>query len=172
MNNLQMVIMSVLVDKPSTGYDIKKQTSEFWPCEHQGIYREMRRLSEKGYIESETINYREGMPNKRVYRATEKGISIAIEESGKKINPPKFLNNQLNAQMAMGMALSDSGHSDLTRLKSSISKYIDFVGELSEKYLDQDLNHFSGYVEEMIESEKTAGMGILNYVESEQVKRN
>jgi DNA-binding PadR family transcriptional regulator len=74
---LSQAILAVLVQSPTTGYDLAKKfdgsVGFFWKATHQQIYRELAKLEEQGWVENEVIT-QPGKPEKKVYRVTDLGI--------------------------------------------------------------------------------------------------
>lgn len=77
---LAQAILSVLVADPSSGYDLAKRFDNsvegsvgfFWNAKPQQIYRELSRLEDRGWLESETVR-QENRPDKKIYSVTELG---------------------------------------------------------------------------------------------------
>ncbi|WP_109355843.1 PadR family transcriptional regulator [Sphingorhabdus sp. EL138] len=76
--SLRYAILVALTDGPKTGYDVAKQFDEstglFWRAQHSQIYRELRKLKDKGYVQSEEIE-QTGKPNRIVFQITALGRS-------------------------------------------------------------------------------------------------
>ncbi|MGG6292822.1 PadR family transcriptional regulator [Leptolyngbya sp. AN02str] len=74
---LAHAILSLLSDRPASGYDITKQFDSsvgfFWKATHQQVYRELAKLEAQGWVESDTIA-QTGRPDKKLYRATTTGL--------------------------------------------------------------------------------------------------
>jgi DNA-binding PadR family transcriptional regulator len=73
---LAYAIMSVLTDKPQSGYELTKYFEQsigfFWKASHQQIYRELTKLTDQGWIEAEEIA-QTGRPDKKLYRLSALG---------------------------------------------------------------------------------------------------
>jgi DNA-binding PadR family transcriptional regulator len=73
---LAHAIMSVLTDKPQSGYELTKYFEQsigfFWKASHQQIYRELTKLTDQGWIEAEEIA-QTGRPDKKLYRLSALG---------------------------------------------------------------------------------------------------
>lgn len=75
--SLSYAILSVLVSAPSSGYDLAKRFNPsvegsvgfFWNASFQQIYRELNRLEEKQWLQSESVQ-QENRPDKRIYTVT------------------------------------------------------------------------------------------------------
>jgi DNA-binding PadR family transcriptional regulator len=73
---LAHTILTVLMDAPSSGYDISKQFEMgvgcFWNASQQQIYRELAKMEKQGWLEFETVP-QDGKPDKKIYHATPSG---------------------------------------------------------------------------------------------------
>jgi PadR family transcriptional regulator, regulatory protein AphA len=74
--SLEYSLLGFLQYQPMTGYDLKKVLDEstqfFWHAELSQIYPELKRLEQKGWIESESLP-QEGKPDKKMYSITPVG---------------------------------------------------------------------------------------------------
>jgi len=78
--SLAYAILSVLVNAPSSGYDLAKRFNPsvegsvgfFWSASFQQIYRELNRLEEKEWLQAESVQ-QENRPDKRIYTVTALG---------------------------------------------------------------------------------------------------
>lgn len=79
---LQHAIMTALLEDAMSGYELAKSFDSslgfFWRASHQQIYQELRKLSDKKQLSSETVP-QEGKPSKIVYTLTAKGFK-ALDE--------------------------------------------------------------------------------------------
>lgn len=75
-------ILGLLSTKPMSGYDLLTTTSlsvgQFWSMSRAGIYRELERLEELGYVAGSEVPQRD-RPDKRIYEPTPAG-SGALQE--------------------------------------------------------------------------------------------
>ena len=73
---LTHTILALLAKHPGSGYDITKHFEEgmscYWKATQQQVYRELSKLSEKGYVSFETLP-QAGKPDKKLYRITDTG---------------------------------------------------------------------------------------------------
>lgn len=76
--SLPYALLGFLNYAPMTGYDIKKIMDDsvnfFWVAQTSQIYRELKALEEKGYINSKVKPSEKG-PDKHMYYITESGIA-------------------------------------------------------------------------------------------------
>lgn len=73
---LSEAILICLTERPMSGYDLAKTFDAsigfFWRASHQQIYRELGKLSEKGFVKSQEIA-QSGKPNRIVHTITKAG---------------------------------------------------------------------------------------------------
>lgn len=78
---LAHAILSLLIERPRSGYDLMKQfdgsVGFFWRATHQQIYRELARLEAEGWLTAETIS-QTSKPDKKLFRVTELGRSHLV----------------------------------------------------------------------------------------------
>jgi DNA-binding PadR family transcriptional regulator len=74
--SLSYALLALLVDCPSSGYDLNKAFESsvgcFWKASHQQIYRELSKLEGWGWVQAEQIP-QSGKPDKKVYEMTDQG---------------------------------------------------------------------------------------------------
>ena len=80
--SLPFGLLGLLEYSDNTGYDLAKMFEEsinnFWHAPTSQIYRELKRMEEKGWVVSKSI-MQEGKPNKKLYSITDEGRSAFIE---------------------------------------------------------------------------------------------
>jgi DNA-binding PadR family transcriptional regulator len=73
---LAHTILTVLCEKPASGYDLSKQFEEtiacYWKASQQQIYRELASMEAKGWLSHELVP-QTGKPDKKVYALTASG---------------------------------------------------------------------------------------------------
>lgn len=73
---LAHAILTVLSERPATGYDLSKQFEEtvacYWKATQQQIYRELGRMEEQGWLCCEVVPQL-GRPDRKVYALTDAG---------------------------------------------------------------------------------------------------
>jgi len=99
--SLPHIILGMLRRTPKSGYDLNKELEAviqfFWETDISRIYRSLRDMQKKGWVEFETV-VQEGSPNKKVYSLTELGrqeLQHWLAEPGK----PSGSNNPFLAQL-------------------------------------------------------------------------
>lgn len=74
--SLRHVILTILSQSPSTGYDITRAFDErlsyFWAASHQQVYRDLRKMADDGLVEGEHVA-QQSRPDKIIYRLTSRG---------------------------------------------------------------------------------------------------
>jgi len=77
--SLQYGLLGLLRYRENTGYGLAKlfevSINQMWNAPTSQIYRELKRMEEKGWVTSHTV-IQENKPNKRVYRITEDGLGV------------------------------------------------------------------------------------------------
>src|ERR1700694_3891192 len=71
-NTLAYGLLSLLTQKPYTGYDLMGKINLFWPAGHGQIYPLLAKLEQDGLITFERVEQTE-KPDKKVYTLTDKG---------------------------------------------------------------------------------------------------
>jgi DNA-binding PadR family transcriptional regulator len=73
---LSHAILATLLHQPCSGYDLRKRFAGsvgfFWNASFQQIYRELSKLEEQGWLQSEIIQ-QSNRPDKKVYQVTPTG---------------------------------------------------------------------------------------------------
>jgi DNA-binding PadR family transcriptional regulator len=73
---LAHAILTVLSERPATGYDLSKQFEEtvacYWKATQQQIYRELGRMEHQGWVSCEVVPQL-GRPDRKVYALTDAG---------------------------------------------------------------------------------------------------
>ncbi|WP_419910968.1 PadR family transcriptional regulator [Hoeflea sp.] len=74
---LSHAILVCLTERPMSGYDLAKffdtSIAFFWKATHPQIYRELKKLGEKGYVTA-AEEIQSGKPNRFVYSITDAGL--------------------------------------------------------------------------------------------------
>lgn len=73
---LAHTILTVLCERPSSGYDLSKRFEEtvscYWKASQQQIYRELSKMEDKGWVSFELVP-QAGKPDKKIYAITAAG---------------------------------------------------------------------------------------------------
>lgn len=104
------LLTSLLVDGSQSGYDLVKcfdeQISCYWIASHQQVYKELRELEKKGWVNSELIAQTR-RPNKTIYSITDLGreeLSRWVLEPSQ----PTPIREELMAKMKAGFLVGRS----------------------------------------------------------------
>lgn len=73
MNTLGYAILSVLGERPCSGYELASYLEVLWPAKHSQIYPLLSKMEQKGFLIFEQIE-QTGKPNKKVYSITDQGV--------------------------------------------------------------------------------------------------
>jgi len=95
---LAEAILVCLTERPMSGYDLAKNFDAsigyFWRASHQQIYRELGKLREKGFVESQEMT-QTGKPNRIVHTITETGRTALRSWSTKPSRLPSIKDDML-----------------------------------------------------------------------------
>lgn len=95
--SLSHAILTALIDDEFTGYELAKSFDTslgfFWQASHQQIYRELKALSEKGFLSSRSVSQAK-RPDKTVYRLTPRGLE-QLQEWVHKSTKPRLAKDEL-----------------------------------------------------------------------------
>jgi len=127
---LAEAILVCLTERPMSGYDLAKTFDAsigfFWRASHQQIYRELGKLREKGFVESQELS-QSGKPNRIVHTITREGRKNLRIWSSKPSRLPSSKDEllvKLYALEEMEMsALKDQFTIRLDQHKSRLSQY-------------------------------------------------
>lgn len=74
--SLRHVLLTMLLEKPATGYDLTRTFEEqlryFWQATHQQVYRELASLLTDGCVKVSTVA-QDDKPDKKIYRISRTG---------------------------------------------------------------------------------------------------
>ncbi|ELR65974.1 Transcriptional regulator, PadR family [Photobacterium marinum] len=80
--SLPYVILTILSNRDSTGYDITKEFSQsigyFWKASHQQVYRELNKMARNNLVVS-TVVPQTSKPDRKVYSITDLGRQTLFE---------------------------------------------------------------------------------------------
>ena len=141
---LEHAILVCLSEQDLSGYDLAKQFDTsigfFWHASHPQIYRELRKLKEKGLLVS-SDHSQIGKPNKTVYSLTEAGRKALFSWSQQTVEPPA-VKDELLVRL---YALDDIDHPALVaQLKDRLVKHQDRLSQYRRiketQYASDDLS--------------------------------
>ncbi len=98
---INLVLLGFLMDEPMSAYDLDKlierdQIKEMVKISTPAIYKNLLKLNESGYLSSQTIKEGE-MPEKTIYRITDRGRQFFMELMYKYAGEKLKINFDLNA---------------------------------------------------------------------------
>src|SRR3954466_9505925 len=74
--SLRHVLLTILLEKPATGYDLtrtfEEQLRHFWQATHQQVYRELAGLLADGFVKVSAVAQND-KPDKKIYRISRAG---------------------------------------------------------------------------------------------------
>ncbi len=137
--SLPHALLTALVEQPSTGAELVRRFDRsigyFWQATHQQIYRELGRLEEAGWVESEPVA--EGPGRQRAYRVLPAGRKELKRWIGVQVKPVP-LRDSLMVRLRAEAALGPSG------LDRVIRKRIELAQQRLQDYLQIEQRDFSG----------------------------
>ena len=98
--SIQLCILAMLSSKKKYGFQIIKELREqsggYYDLKEGTLYPALHRLEKRGYLKSEWITHKSGMPRK-YYTLTDRGKKALREAKGEWKNMVKSLNDVLEA---------------------------------------------------------------------------
>ena len=109
--SLAHALMTSLLEKPTSGYDLArrfdKSIGHFWQATHQQIYRELARMEDDGWIQSETAPDG-GKTRKRLYSVLPAG-ETALRAWAQTPAPPSDMRDELMVRLRADAVLGPLG---------------------------------------------------------------
>jgi DNA-binding PadR family transcriptional regulator len=145
-SDLEAVVLGILCEKPSYGYEIEAIIQErnirYWTdIAFSSIYYVLRRLEEKGYVESTKAEV-EGRTRK-TYRATPAGKRGLTEKLGESLSSLEKLQSSFNLGVGfMGRLGLEPSLGYLERRGSAIRERLETYREALERIEDSDWPFF------------------------------
>ncbi|MDZ8189453.1 MAG: PadR family transcriptional regulator [Nostoc sp. ChiSLP02] len=159
---LAHAILAALVDAPCSGYDLAKRfdgsVGFFWSASHQQIYRELSKLEDQGWIDSETI-LQAGRPDKKLYRVTELGEEQLKQWIAQPCEPTRVKDDLLVKIFAGHLASNQTIVAELERHKKVHLEKLSIYKDLEQRDFQNP--------EEMSESSKYKYLTLLNGISDE-----
>jgi len=113
--SLKFVILGMLRDSPSSGYDLNKrlqtELTHIWVSEQSQIYRALYKMTDDGWVQFDVV-IQEEIPNKKVYRITEQGEHV-LEAWLRQYHPQRYPSPVWIAQLFFGSSLTFAEIQDL-----------------------------------------------------------
>ncbi len=128
---LSNAILVILTERPMSGYDLAKYFDTsigfFWTASHPQIYRELKKLGERGLVESHE-EIQSGKPNRIVYQITERGRQALLDWSRDPVQPPLIKDDLLVRLQAIEHidkeALQDQVRDRLAAHREQLNQYL------------------------------------------------
>ena len=137
--SLSEAILACLSEKPQSGYELAKFFEQsigfFWHAEHQRIYRELKSLSKKKWVASETVE-QVGRPDKKIYTITGEGKDRLYIWSKEPSKIPSFKDDMMVKFHALD-------HADLEAIEEQILNRRALHEEQTSKYEAIQANYYS-----------------------------
>ena len=136
--SLPHALLTALVERPSSGADLVRRFDRsigyFWQATHQQIYRELGRLEQAGWVQSEPVA--EGPGRQRAYKVLPAGRKelkrwVTVQD------PPVALRDALMVRLRAEAALGPSG------LERVIQRRIESAQQRLQDYLQIEQRDFA-----------------------------
>ncbi|UOQ45631.1 PadR family transcriptional regulator [Halobacillus salinarum] len=146
MNSLGYAILSLLVRKPCSGYEIQMLLDALWPAKHSQIYPLLNKLKENHYVTFEQVK-QTGKPNKKIYSLTETGKEVLSEWVKETPDPPVQRDEFLIKAYALWLTNEEDGihliQDRLKRYQYLLMEHQKTVQEMEKTFGDEVLNKTS-----------------------------
>ena len=114
-------ILVILTERPMSGYDLAKYFDTsigfFWSATHPQIYRELKKLGERGHVEARE-EIQSGKPNRIVYTITDVGRAALLDWSREPASAPVVKDELL-------VRLQAIDHVDQSALRQQIAERLE-----------------------------------------------
>jgi len=171
---LEYFILGLLILRPSTGYEIKKNLDSDWRFARKRaplsqIYNTLKRMLQLGWVYFEEVEH-DGKPDAKLYRNTKEGEKVFLDYLHSPIDPPfRFRESDIMYRMMFAFLVEPDVilthlHKELDFRKDQIGKY-----RSRERSLHTDglSNEESRYAQEIAEKlHKIGARSLDEYVES------
>lgn len=138
--SLAHALLTSLLEKPSSGYDLARRFDKslgfFWSATHQQIYRELKRMEEAGWIDSEAAEDA-GKTKKRTYSVLPAGRT-ELQAWVKVPSEPHVLRDEAMVRLRAEAILGPLG------MQEEMQRHLAFHQERLNTYLaiaQRDLSH-------------------------------
>ncbi|MCG9889563.1 MAG: PadR family transcriptional regulator [Thermosynechococcaceae cyanobacterium MS004] len=135
--SLAYAILAALSCKESSGYDLAKRFDEsvgyFWSATHQQIYRELRQLEDKSWIESHTIEQSD-RPNKKMFCLTPLGQQEMMDWIAQPSKSSKHKEEILVKLFAGGLVEPQLLQEELLRTRASHQQQLQTYQAIADQY--------------------------------------
>lgn len=151
--SLSHVLLTSLLEKPSTGIDLGRRFDRsmgfFWNATHQQIYRELSQMLEKGWIS--TLEYDDTNSRKKTYQVEQAG-RMALAEWMLEQSPPAQLREELMVRLRAEAQLG--GNTTLPELERHLGLHLEklktYQTIFNKDFAQSDDNNRTLYIHKMI----------------------
>ncbi len=137
MNSLSYALLSLLVRKPCSGYELRMLLDVLWPAKHSQIYPLLTKLKEKEWVTFEQVQQK-GRPDKKIYSITDSGKDVLKDWLQTEPEPPIQRDEFLIKAYAIWLTDERKGKKliveRLERYKSLLSKHESVLKEMEEEF--------------------------------------
>jgi DNA-binding PadR family transcriptional regulator len=153
MNSLAYALLSMLVRKSCTGYELSQFLETFWQAKHSQIYPLLKKLENADML-TFVYEHQTTKPDKKIYTITPKGKEVLSEWVAIKPSPPVSRDEFLIKAYAIWLTDSETASELFNERIDFYQKKIDFrkekVAEMEQEYgqqlLDPTASHFGRYI--------------------------
>jgi len=137
-------ILICLTERPMSGYELAKSFDTsigfFWRADHQQIYKELAKLSERGLIEGDEV-IQSGKPNKFIYTITTEGTHHLKEWSRQPTRAAAVKDDLLVRLYAVDAVDIGALRADImARLEWHRDRLMQYERILAKNFTDRDLS--------------------------------
>ncbi|OKL35419.1 PadR family transcriptional regulator [Domibacillus mangrovi] len=155
MNTLGYAILSILIGKPCSGYELASSLEFIWPAKHSQIYPQLSRMEEQGLVVFQMIQ-QNGKPNKKVYSVTEQGQELLTSWLNKEPSDPVVRDEFLIKKNSIWLSDQESSerllHNRIEKLNNKIAS--------QEKQISNIQQHIDG--DDYMDSEQFGRYMLIN----------
>lgn len=143
-NSSFYVLLGILGEKASSGYDIKKKVENeivhYYKISNSQIYPALKGLLDDGYVTLE-VKRSDGKPDRKVYSITESGRAIFREWLDRPVDYQNPGGNELLLKLHFG-SLTDIGHNI-----SLLSRHREIQAGMHSAYIGIQKEFFAGKID-------------------------
>jgi DNA-binding PadR family transcriptional regulator len=153
MNSLAYALLSMLVRKSCTGYELAQFLETFWQAKHSQIYPLLKKLENDDML-TFVYEHQTAKPDKKIYTITPKGRDALTQWIATNPSPPVSRDEFLIKAYAIWLTESETAIELFNERIDFYQKKVDFriekIKEMEHQYgqhlLDSKANHFGRYI--------------------------
>lgn len=154
MNALAYMLLSMLVRKSYTGYELQKLMELFWQAKHSQIYPLLAKLVQEGLATFEVVG-QTGKPDKKIYTVTDQGIAalqdwIANQPPAAPVNRDEFIIKIYAIGLAEPQTAFRLFEDRISSLTAALTYLEEEIQRMKEQYAEAltelDSRHFGRYL--------------------------